>query len=1078
MGRIETQELGGAKGALKLSWANELPFKVAGTAEATVASASDCAEVHNRAHTSLSLNMQSASIGPSPDSRQTPPAASSPASDRSGAASSGTASLAFKLLVLMLALTASLAFSAHPAYADTDNDNVMTFYNSDFVDNTFTIYDGGTYVLGEDIEDGRIVVNGNDFNNAITLDLNGHTLNNVTSKRPALTVCPSDYYKRVTLDVVSSGSKGSIVQGKDTGTVAVRIDTEFEAPTVNLGKIRLVSEAHGGQCVACYQGSLTIDGATLQTADGTDAELIYAYNTSNMSNVITLKSGNFLADSGASGLFKLESSGKYALPMVIMEGGTYSHAPVAGTLGKNKSIWKTEDGFVIGDSSDMPSRYKNLVVPSKTGGIWFASDKEAVQFARERAATSGTAYRAVSFASGSEQIDLNIPTEYIADGLCAVEPAKPSTEHGKFLNWKNGSEAYDFTSAVTSDLTLTANWNLYVARVGNYKSFTVEDAVNMAASDETVELLQNVTSRVYLKGYSRAVTIDLKGHTIKNFEAGKQAIMVESPTTNEALTITDSGNAAGKKGAIIQAASTEAAIRVDSDSGKVPRLVLNGVELKTLNSECLQLYKGTAELTDVTMSSKEKANSLVYVQSNGGVNVNSGTYTAADGATLITEVNKGVSSAAETRLIGGKFSIFPADGTLAEGKALFKHADSADAKGYYEIVNAEAPDTTSVEVEYAGAKIYFESLVEAQAFIESHSGATTKKYVTAVIAAPKNCVYDGTAKEAEVKLVGVDDGDDVSAVIEYKQGDEAVDAACNAGAYTAFVTKLTGEQAEKYVLSGSPSLDFEISKAKANIKVKAPGQKTIGDAPFKLEATASTDAELQYASSDTRVATVDEDGQVIVHAAGTTTLTVSAEEAGNYKEGEASVELKVAAPGSLSTAKVMLSKDSYVYNGKVKKPKVKLVILGDKVLKSGTDYTATVASGKKVGTYKVTITAKGNYTGKATASYVINPKGIAKFKVSKAKVKTKFGVTTAKKSFKAKWKKSKAQRSGVQLRYSIKKSMARAKTVKVKGASAKAKTVKKLKSAKKYYVQARAYKVVKGKTYYSKWSTKKVVKTK
>ncbi len=194
---------------------------------------------------------------------------------------------------------------------------------------------------------------------------------------------------------------------------------------------------------------------------------------------------------------------------------------------------------------------------------------------------------------------------------------------------------------------------------------------------------------------------------------------------------------------------------------------------------------------------------------------------------------------------------------------------------------------------------------------------------------------------------------------------------------------------------------------------------------------------------------------------------------GGLVSNEVSVKVKVFAPDDdpyaydLSAAKVTLSKASYTYNGKVKKPKVKLVILGDKVLKEGTDYTAAVASGKKVGTYNVTVTAKGSYTGKATTSFTINPKGVTKFKVSKAK-----------KSFKAKWKKAKAQRSGVQLRYSTKKSMANAKTVKAKGAAAKAKTVKKLKSKKKYYVQARTYKVVNGKTYYSSWSARKAVKTK
>ncbi len=201
----------------------------------------------------------------------------------------------------------------------------------------------------------------------------------------------------------------------------------------------------------------------------------------------------------------------------------------------------------------------------------------------------------------------------------------------------------------------------------------------------------------------------------------------------------------------------------------------------------------------------------------------------------------------------------------------------------------------------------------------------------------------------------------------------------------------------------------------------------------------------------------------------------SKDEAVAYAGDESQVEENVPAPtpdptpatADLSAAKVTLSKTSFTYNGKAQKPSVKSVVLNGKILVAGSDYTASVASGKKVGTYKVTITAKGSYTGKATTSFVINPKGVTKFKVSKAK-----------KAFKAKWAKNKTERSGVQIKYSTKKSMKNAKTVKAKGASVKAKTVKKLKKKAKYYVQARTYKVVNGKIYYSGWSAKKTVKTK
>lgn len=171
---------------------------------------------------------------------------------------------------------------------------------------------------------------------------------------------------------------------------------------------------------------------------------------------------------------------------------------------------------------------------------------------------------------------------------------------------------------------------------------------------------------------------------------------------------------------------------------------------------------------------------------------------------------------------------------------------------------------------------------------------------------------------------------------------------------------------------------------------------------------------------------------------------------------------------SIAAAKVTLKKTSLVYTGKAYQPAVKRVVLGGKVLKAGTDYTVSAAPGKKVGVYKVTIIGDGPYAGSAAATYTIVPAKVAKVK-AKAKGSKKVKVT---------WTKSKADRSGVQVRYSLKKTMKSAKSSKVKKAAAKTTTLKKLKKGKKYYVQVRAYKTVGGKTYYGAWSAKASVKVK
>ncbi len=84
--------------------------------------------------------------------------------------------------------------------------------------------------------------------------------------------------------------------------------------------------------------------------------------------------------------------------------------------------------------------------------------------------------------------------------------------------------------------------------------------------------------------------------------------------------------------------------------------------------------------------------------------------------------------------------------------------------------------------------------------------------------------------------------------------------------------------------------------------------------------------------------------------------------------------------------------------------------------------------------------------------------------------------TRGKKNVKLTWKKISGA-SGYYVRYSTKSSMKSAKTVKV-GSSTLTKNIKKLTSKKTYYFQVRAYRKTSSGNVYSKWSSKKKIKTK
>ncbi len=138
---------------------------------------------------------------------------------------------------------------------------------------------------------------------------------------------------------------------------------------------------------------------------------------------------------------------------------------------------------------------------------------------------------------------------------------------------------------------------------------------------------------------------------------------------------------------------------------------------------------------------------------------------------------------------------------------------------------------------------------------------------------------------------------------------------------------------------------------------------------------------------------------------------------------------------------------------------------------SGVPYTLNVIEGTLKDEPKTTPTTKpANPSPKTNATTV-----------PATKIKS---LKKAKKSFKVKWTK-KSSVSGYEIKYSTSKKFKKkaSSTTKVKGANKSSKKIKKLKgkklkSNKRYYVKVRAYKVVNGKTYYSKWSKVKSVKTK
>ena len=141
---------------------------------------------------------------------------------------------------------------------------------------------------------------------------------------------------------------------------------------------------------------------------------------------------------------------------------------------------------------------------------------------------------------------------------------------------------------------------------------------------------------------------------------------------------------------------------------------------------------------------------------------------------------------------------------------------------------------------------------------------------------------------------------------------------------------------------------------------------------------------------------------------------------------------------------VKLSKDHYSYDGKAKKPAIKVTDNKGKVI-SGSFYKVSYQNNKKVGKATVTVKFQGNYSGILKKTFEICPKGTS---ISSVK--------SGKKSMTVKWKKQASQTSGYEIVYTADASFGKknTKTAVIKSNKTTVKEIKGLKPGKKYYVKS------------------------
>ena len=444
--------------------------------------------------------------------------------------------------------------------------------------------------------------------------------------------------------------------------------------------------------------------------------------------------------------------------------------------------------------------------------------------------------------------------------------------------------------------------------------------------------------------------------------------------------------------------------------------------------------------------------------------------------------------------------------------------------------------------------------------------ATGHSYGNSVVTKQPTCTSEGTKTKTCTKCnVTVTE---TIAKTSHKYADTVVAPTCTTDGYTLHkcsvcgtsykdnTTKATGHSYGNSVVTKQPTCTSEgtaiktCTKCNATVTEKLPakGHTAVTDKGYHATCTTAGKTDGSHCSVCNTVIKA----QTVINATGHKSSGWIVDKAASIgvkgsKHKECTVCKKVLETAeipalsriSISKASVTLSTSTYAYDGKAKKPGV-TVKLNGKTLKNGTDYTVSYSNNTKVGTAKVTITGKGNYTGSVSKTYSIKNnfkkatvsgistkaftgKNITQSITVKYNGKTlkngtdytvsysnnkKIGTATVKiagkssytgtitKTFKINPAKQEIQKltakskaffvdwaqkgsaTGYEIQYATNSKFTSAKKVTITNNKTDKTTVSKLSGNKKYYVRVRSYTTVKGTKYYGAWSASKSVTTK
>ena len=470
--------------------------------------------------------------------------------------------------------------------------------------------------------------------NAITLDLNGHTLNGGTVKaKPALTINNT----RVTVQDSSEAQTGTIMR-------------EDTAENSGVSSHYVIDVQGGSGFLLCNGGTVKNNSGTANGAKG--ASLIRVGNDSNKKAhpTVTIAGGTFTQDNFIA--IKVDFGTLYVKGGVVNSKNSYAienwlNANIKdnAVINGNVSSWT----YAEGSNSNL-----NISGGTVNGNVESVTYDGAEGKTAKVSITGGTVNGTLS-ASKYNSTEINDPTKAtieVTSGTFSTDPSRYLIE---------GS-----TATPNTDGTFGVA-KAYLAQVGENSYYTMDEAFKaQTASGEAITLLRDYTTGSTFNSGTVARVVDLNGHTwtCTGTDANSAAFEINYPDAS--LTVKNGKVVSSQLIGLIPSASG-GTITYDNST-----LTFEGVEASTTATSGIETNGNNTNDTVVLKNSTlDVPNGFgIYFPSSGTLTIDNSTINAKTMGAQVCSGSLNVTAGSAITVSGGPVEKLEGDGAIQDGAAI------------------------------------------------------------------------------------------------------------------------------------------------------------------------------------------------------------------------------------------------------------------------------------------------------------------------------------------------------------------------------------------------------------------------